>query len=593
MQQHALTQGSAEWLSHRAKFFNASDAPAMLGISPYKTRDQLLQEKATGITPEISPQQQRVFNRGHELEILARPIAEEIVGEELFPVVGSSGELAASFDGLTMLGDVAFEHKTLNQSLRYDWDPGNGWHLPEHYQAQMEQQLMVSGAERVLFMASEQDDSGELVYKHCWYASDPKMRQRIVAGWAQFKADLAAWQPTKAAAPVQAAPVESLPAVVVQVQGALTVDGNLPAFGNALRGFIERIPTRPATDQEFADCDAACKALKKAEDALEHAESSALAQISDVELMRRTVADLRNLARSTRLTTEKLVRAEKEARKTAKVAGARHAFETHVQRLQLDVPGITLRVEVPEFAAAIKGLSSLASIDEKLTAALLEGKARADSVLLRVKDNIALIDANREMLHLFADRQELAHKDAEVVALTVQQRIETFKRQQEERLEAERQRIRAEEEAKAQAQAERERVARELAEQREREAAQREADAEAERKSRESAAQWANERRWHEMHGPRLDCDARGEQDAKPADAERGVAELAMKDSAPPTLKLGEINRRIAPLSITADGLKQLGFEPGGHERRAVLYHEADFNHMRHAMVALLQKAQA
>ena len=29
--------------------------------------------------------------------------------------------------------------------------------------------------------------------------------------------------------------MESLPAVVVQVQGALTVAGNLPAFGQALR----------------------------------------------------------------------------------------------------------------------------------------------------------------------------------------------------------------------------------------------------------------------------------------------------------------------------------------------------------------------
>ena len=54
MQQHNLIQGSAEWHAFRRQHYTASDAPAMLGISPYKTRAELLREKATGITPEIT-----------------------------------------------------------------------------------------------------------------------------------------------------------------------------------------------------------------------------------------------------------------------------------------------------------------------------------------------------------------------------------------------------------------------------------------------------------------------------------------------------------------------------------------------------------
>ena len=42
MQIVQLTQGSPEWHAHRAKHFNASDAAAMLGISPYMSRDELL-----------------------------------------------------------------------------------------------------------------------------------------------------------------------------------------------------------------------------------------------------------------------------------------------------------------------------------------------------------------------------------------------------------------------------------------------------------------------------------------------------------------------------------------------------------------------
>ena len=526
MQQHNLIQGSAEWHAFRRQHYTASDAPAMLGISPYKTRAELLREKATGITPEITPAQQRIFDEGHKLEALARPVAEAIVGEELFPVVGSDGKLAASFDGLTMLGDVVFEHKTLNQSLRYDWDDARGDHLPAHYRAQMEQQLLVSGAERALFVASELID-GARRSKYCWYTSDAFMRERIVAGWAQFEKDLQNWQPEAAPAPVQAAPVQSLPAVVVQVQGSLTVGGNLPAFGDALRAFIERIPTRPETDQEFADAEAACKTLKRAEDALEQAENSALAQIGDVEAMRRAVADLRSLARSTRLATEKLVKAEKEARKTARVMQARQQFAKRVQELQEQVQGMSLRVDEPDFAGAVKGLSSLASFDEKLTAALLAGQAEAEAVARRVAENLAQLDAVQTHALLFADRAELVHKDAETLALIIAQRIEAHRRQEAERQQAE--------------------------------AAQRQ--------------QAATE--------------------AAPPVAAASLAQPVPQPAAdePPGLKLGEINQRLAPLSVTAEGLRQLGFEPTGKDRRAVLYHACQWPAMCAAIVCHVQAA--
>ena len=43
-----LTQGTPEWHAHRARHFNASDAPAMMGCNPYMTRAQLLRELHTG-----------------------------------------------------------------------------------------------------------------------------------------------------------------------------------------------------------------------------------------------------------------------------------------------------------------------------------------------------------------------------------------------------------------------------------------------------------------------------------------------------------------------------------------------------------------
>ena len=37
-----LNQGSKEWHEHRSTHWNASDAPAILGCSPYKSRSELL-----------------------------------------------------------------------------------------------------------------------------------------------------------------------------------------------------------------------------------------------------------------------------------------------------------------------------------------------------------------------------------------------------------------------------------------------------------------------------------------------------------------------------------------------------------------------
>lgn len=352
-----LVQGSPDWYAARKGCFCASEAAAALGLSKYTSRAELLRQKATGIAPDVSPEQRRLFDRGHAAEAAARPLAEAIVGEELAPIVGTLDldglPLLASYDGIDMMGEVIWENKLLNQSLVQQIEAGD---LEPHYHFQLEHQLLVSGASRALFTTSDGTRDGT---HHLWYTSRPERRAALIAGWHQFKIDLAAYVPEDHPAPVTAAPIESLPAVVVQVNGALTVAGNLPAFGQALRDFIARIPAKPATDQQFADADAACKALKKAEDALDQAEDGALAQISDVELMRRTVADLKALARSTRLATEKLVKAEKDNRRTEKVMAARSEFDKHVARLQLDIKGVRLIVPAPDFGGAIKGLSSL------------------------------------------------------------------------------------------------------------------------------------------------------------------------------------------------------------------------------------------
>ena len=76
-------QGSPEWKAARANYHCASDAATAMGQSPYKTRTDLLREKATGDTPEVDAATQARFDVGHTTEASARAILEAELDDDL------------------------------------------------------------------------------------------------------------------------------------------------------------------------------------------------------------------------------------------------------------------------------------------------------------------------------------------------------------------------------------------------------------------------------------------------------------------------------------------------------------------------------
>lgn len=549
---HDLIQGSPEWLAYRAQHFNASDAPAMMGFSPYMTRTELLTRMKTGIAAEVDAATQRRFDDGHRFEALARPLAEQIMGDDLYPVTGSRGKLSASFDGLTLDDGTAFEHKSLNDDLRRAFDDidtinpqyrdeAGGKVLPMQYRIQMEQQLLVSGAKRVLFMASKWNGDELVEERHCWYFPDLELRAQIVAGWEQFERDLAEFVPTAKAAPVIAAPVETLPAVSVKVDGALAIVSNLPDFGAALRAFIEKIPAQPSTDQEFADTEAACKALKKAEEALEAAESNALAQLTDVDTMRRYVADYKALARSTRLLKEKLVAARKEAIKGEIVAGGVAAFAQYIRELNASMPANYMPQVPADFGGVIKGLRTIDSIRNAVDTELARAKIAASEIANRIHANVKTLQDSGLVVH---DAPALVLKQPDDLAAVIAQRQAAEKAREE----AQRERAHA-------AQVEAERIAKE----------QREA-MQAQRIKDELIAKQM--RALDHAEDAAIVSIPQGASDPLPfiAPADDGTR-----------ITLGQINERIAPVSITVAGMSTLGFEPVAVVKAARMYRECDF----------------
>lgn len=457
MQHHNLVQGSPEWKAYRAQHFNASDAPAMMGCSPYKTRDQLLHEMHTGLAAEVSADTQRIFDNGHRFEALARPLAEGIIGQDLYPVVGSEGRLSASFDGLTMLEEVAFEHKSLNDELRTAMVDGcTGADLPMVYQVQMEQQCMVSGAGRVLFIASKWRGEDLVEERNCWYTANPQLAARITLGWEQFDRDLCGYVPPERSPVVVAAAVTALPAVSVKVEGSIAIRDNLAAFEVAARDFIEnKLIRKPETDQDFADLDLQIKAMKNAEEALDAAESQMLGQISAVDAAKRMKETLHKLVRDNRLAAEKILEAEKLRRRTEIITGGNAALREHIAALNTRL-GQALMPAVPavpaDFAGAIRGKKNLDSMQSAVNSELARAKVEANAIADKIDGNLRTLRAvDTKYAHLFPDTAQIVHKAADDLAALVKARSTDFDAREAQRLEEERERIRQEELAKIEA----------------------------------------------------------------------------------------------------------------------------------------------
>ncbi|USE36413.1 YqaJ viral recombinase family protein [Endozoicomonas sp. SCSIO W0465] len=189
MQLIDIQQGSPEWLALRLGHFTASEAPAMMGDSPYTKRVELLYQKATGYRPVVTPYQQKKFDEGHAAEALARPLVERREGQELFPVTAvrtiNDLPLLASFDGLDLDKTLVFEHKLWNKKLVAQIE-GEG--LEPLYYWQLEHQLLVAEqAERALLVCS--DGTAEN-FRYVYYESQDYRRDALIAGWKQFQKDL-------------------------------------------------------------------------------------------------------------------------------------------------------------------------------------------------------------------------------------------------------------------------------------------------------------------------------------------------------------------------------------------------------------------
>lgn len=425
-----LQQGSADWLEFRQTRHGSSEAAAMLGLSQNVSRTELLHMKHTCTPKEFSDWVQiNILDYGHEVEALARPMAEKVIGAKLYPVtcVDDANWLVASCDGLVMAEDEGWEHKQWNEDLAAAVVSGT---VPESHMPQVQQQLLITGARRWLFMVS--DGTPEKCV-HAWVSPDETWFDRIRAGWHQFDADLAVYEPKNFAPKPSADPIKQLPALMIQIEGKV-LNTNLPLFKAKAEHYIASINTTLNTDEDFANAEATVKFCKEAEEQLELAKRAAIAQTTSIDELMRTVDHISEQLSEKRLMLDKLVKNRKEQIKEEILSGAKAKFAAHVAALDAEIAPLRLVYPARDFAGAMKNKRTLATLHNAVDTELANGKIVVDGIAKEVRGRLTWYRANvGDYEGLFADLQTLIQKPDDDFKLVVNTRIADAKAKEEAR----------------------------------------------------------------------------------------------------------------------------------------------------------------
>lgn len=133
------------WLEERRRSVGASDAPAVLGVCPYRTPIDVWQDKL-GIAPPRVESEAMYWGKRLEsvvLEEYERRTGRAVVSRQQFARDGSYPWMTATLDGLTADGRVV-EVKTAAAWAK-EWGEEDTDAIPEPYLVQVHHQLAVTG----------------------------------------------------------------------------------------------------------------------------------------------------------------------------------------------------------------------------------------------------------------------------------------------------------------------------------------------------------------------------------------------------------------------------------------------------------------
>ncbi len=143
-------QAGDAWHAWRGKGLGSSDAPVIMGISPYMTKLQLMEQK---LGLRKATQENQAMTYGKIFEPKARARFELDHGFEMPPACGEHAEfpfIRTSFDGLNVEQNVFAEMKYMGKK-NFDLCVKNQAPL-DHHIPQVQHQFMTSGLETCIYI---------------------------------------------------------------------------------------------------------------------------------------------------------------------------------------------------------------------------------------------------------------------------------------------------------------------------------------------------------------------------------------------------------------------------------------------------------
>lgn len=153
MKLKSIQQGSQYWKRWRKQGIGASDAPAIMGVSPWSTKSDWLQ---TSLGFQHFRGNARTF-RGERLEPFVRAMCNQQLNKEFRAICAEHDDypwLRASLDGLCMDNEHILEIKCPNDSAH---SKAVGGGVPNYYYPQLQHQFLVTGLDRLTY-ASYSDE---------------------------------------------------------------------------------------------------------------------------------------------------------------------------------------------------------------------------------------------------------------------------------------------------------------------------------------------------------------------------------------------------------------------------------------------------
>lgn len=444
-----LIQGTSAWLAYRAECYTASETPILMGESPFMSRDDLLKYKTIGDSKEISRFQQIIFDKGHESEALARPLAELrcFDGDDLYPVTGlrvvDGLRMLASFDGLVMPAQTeAWEHKQFNAEL-YALVKSGGELLPKHYW-QLEHQALVGELEKVVFTVSDgtEKNCADLVY-----IPRPERQVQLIAAIKQFDADRVNYVPIFVEPKAIAELIDTLPALTYRTESTskgLSLISNVEEYKAACVALVERSKLKMETDQDFANAENRVKMCKEAEDYIASLQRQVLGEVFDIDKFHRDIGAIADMLRQCRLNEDKQVKQRKEQIRLEIITAATNAFALHVKTANEAIaalghgfrPILLPSVQI-DFVGAIKGKKTIKSLQEAANNELARAKIEANRLLGIIDANLSLLKvAAKDYAFLFSDVANFLLMDAEGLKAIAINRIAEHKQKEQVRIDA-------------------------------------------------------------------------------------------------------------------------------------------------------------